>query len=115
MESQDLYALVYDAVKQAIADSESETDPRILRRFEEGSVQFTDSTGKVVKDIPASMVFKKITSVREKLRVLEQKLNNHGGLSQSDRAELQVYLSRCYGSLTTFNFLFASDADKFKS
>ena len=51
MESQDLYALVYDAVKQAIADSESETDPRILRRFEEGSVQFTDSTGKVVKDI----------------------------------------------------------------
>ena len=115
MESQDLYALVYDAVKQAVEDTTTDADPRILRRFEEGTVQFTDNTGKIVKDVPASVVFKKVTSVREKLRVLEQKLNNHGGLTQSDKAELQVYISRCYGSLTTFNFLFASEDDKFRS
>ena len=86
-----------------------------MRRFEEGSVSFADNTGTVVKQMPASTMFKKVTSIREKLRVLEQKLNNHGSLSQSDKAEMQVYISRCYGSLTSFNFLFAEDADKFKS
>lgn len=114
MEAQEMYDLVYDAVKQALAE-EGTTDPRLLRRFEEGSVVFRDATGKEVKDLPIAVIFKKVTAVREKLRVLEQKLNNHGALSQADKAEMQAYISRCYGSLTTFNFLFASDADKFSS
>ena len=115
MESDDLYSLVYDAVRQAVADSNADPETRLLRRFEEGSVSFSDNTGKVVKQMPAATVFKKVTSIREKLRVLEQKLNNHGALNQSDKAEMQVYISRCYGSLTSFNFLFANDAEKFKS
>ncbi|MFT6146219.1 MAG: hypothetical protein ACJAZO_000763 [Myxococcota bacterium] len=115
MESEDLYAIVYDAVRQAVADSNTDPETHLLRRFEEGSVAFTDNTGKVVKQMPTGTLFKKVTSIREKLRVLEQKLNNHGSLSQSDKAEMQVYVSRCYGSLTSFNFLFAEDADKFKS
>lgn len=115
MDANELYETVYDAVKQAVSDHGAEPDPRLLRRFDEGIVSFRDNTGKVVKEMPASVAFKKVTSVREKLRVLEQKLNNHGGLSQSDKAELQVYLSRCYGSLTTFNFLFANEDEKFRS
>jgi hypothetical protein len=46
--------------------------------------------------------------------VLEQKLNNHDGLSPGDKAELQAYVTKCYGSLTTFNFLFRDEEDKFK-
>ncbi|MBX3180433.1 MAG: hypothetical protein KF886_24045 [Candidatus Hydrogenedentes bacterium] len=65
------------------------------------------------KEIPIDVFFKKITSVREKLRVLEQKLNNHAGLSESEKAELQLYITRAYGSLTTFNVLFKEDDDKF--
>lgn len=65
------------------------------------------------KEIPIDQFFKKITSVREKLRVLEQKLNNHPNLSETDKAELQLYITRAYGSLTTFNVLFKEEDDKF--
>ena len=58
--------------------------------------------------------FKKVTSVRDKLRVLEQKLNAHQSLSLGEKAELQGYITRAYGSLTTFNSLFRDDEDRFK-
>jgi hypothetical protein len=106
------YELVYDAVRQALLDADG-GDARLLRRFEGGRVVFEDNQGKAVKEIPAATVFKKVTSVREKLRVLEQKLNNHDRLSDADKAEVQRLITRCYGSLTTFNFLFADDAAKF--
>jgi hypothetical protein len=65
------------------------------------------------KEIPIDVFFKKVTSVRERLRVLEQKINNHSALSMEDRADLQQLITRAYGSLTTFNILFANDDDKF--
>lgn len=107
------YELVYDAVRQALADAEG-GEGRLLRRFEAGRVLFEDGTGKQVKEIRAATFFKKVTAVREKLRVLEQKINNHGALSESDKADLQRQITRCYGSLTTFNFLFGDDSAKFK-
>lgn len=107
------YELVYDAVRQALADVDA-GDARMLRRFEGGRVLFEDAQNKLAKDLPAAMVFKKITSVREKLRVLEQKLNNHPRLDDADKAEIQKLITRCYGSLTTFNFLFADESAKFQ-
>jgi hypothetical protein len=65
------------------------------------------------KEVPIAVFFKKITSVREKLRVLEQKLNNHPTLSNEEKLELQMLISRAYGSLTTFNILFQDEEDKF--
>jgi len=65
------------------------------------------------REVPVEAFFKKITSVREKLRILEQRLNNHRDLSIEDKAEFQQLISRAYGSLTTFNFLFRDDDDKF--
>lgn len=65
------------------------------------------------KEVALSAFFKKITSVREKLRVLEQKLNNHPSLSNEEKLELQTLITRAYGSLTTFNVLFRDDADRF--
>jgi len=65
------------------------------------------------KEIPIDAFFKKITSVREKLRVLEQKINNHKNLSETEKADLQRFITKSYGSLTTFNVLFKEDEDRF--
>jgi hypothetical protein len=65
------------------------------------------------KRIPLDSLFRKIVLVREKLRVLEQRINNHEKLSDEDRLQLQQYITQCYGSLTTFNVLFRNKADQF--
>lgn len=114
METQELYDLVYDAVRQAIADEAGGTGVGLSKRMVGGAVLFRDDEGRTVKEVETHVFFRKVTAIREKLRVLEQKLNNHPGLSGEDKAELQGYVTRCYGSLTTFNFLFRDEDDKFK-
>lgn len=66
------------------------------------------------KDVPIEAFFKKIIGVREKLRVLEQKINNNKNLSTEEKIELESYITRSYGSLTTFNVLFADKASQFR-
>lgn len=66
------------------------------------------------KEIPMDTFFHKIVMVREKLRVLEQNINNHPKLDDEDRVHLQQYITRCYGSLTSFNVLFAYREDQFR-
>lgn len=55
----------------------------------------------------------KVVMVREALRVLEQRINNHPKLDDADRIQLQQYITRVHGSLTTFNVIFADEEDKF--
>lgn len=101
-------------LRQVIGEELGIGEVEMAARWQGGEVVLRPGKeGVADKTIPIDALFHKIVMVRDKLRVLEQKLNTHPGLSDADRIQLQAYITGCYGSLTTFNVLFADKRDFF--
>ena len=65
------------------------------------------------KELGIEDFFHKIVMIRDRLRVMEQRINSSKEMGEEDKANLQQYITRIYGSMTTFNVLFADKEDYF--
>jgi hypothetical protein len=112
LDEEDLRKIV-QAVR-AVLNAEQSVSGTIGERWAGGQLVLKPGKpGTQEKAVPIEAFFRKIVSVRDKLRVLEQRINTHPKLADEDRLQLQEYITRAYGSLTTFNVLFAEAADRF--
>ena len=93
-------------------EATGQAEVSLAPKWEGGVIQMVPKDGQA-KEIPIDSLFHKVVMVRDRLRTLEMKLNAHPKLTDAEKVEMQQYVTRCYGSLTTFNVLFREKADQF--
>jgi len=87
----------------------------IADKFKGGTITLNPADSNLTsKEIPIDTFFHKIVMVRDRVRVMEQKINSSKNLDDQEKVDLQQYISRIYGSLTTFNILFKNSSQNFK-
>ena len=102
-------------IREAIEDSLGIGEVETLDRFKDGTIDINPGIdGAASKTLPIESLMHKIVMIRDNLRMLEQKINSNPKLDDAEKVVLQQYVTRCYGSLTTFNMLFKNRDDWFK-
>jgi hypothetical protein len=110
MDADEFRRVLADVIRDELGMSEIE----IAGRWQGGEMILKPGReGLQEKRLPVESLFRKIVMIRDKLRVLEQRINTHPKLGDDDKVQLQQYVTGCYGSLTTFNVLFADREDQF--
>lgn len=115
-----LREFVRDVVAQAAQEMGLERPDTVIEelgsRWHKGTLVLQPADRSLqAKEVPMEVFFHKVVGVRNQLRVLEQKINSHPNLTDAEKIDMQQYVTRCYGSLTTFNLLFKNKEDQFSS
>ncbi|GMV52477.1 MAG: hypothetical protein AMXMBFR68_02690 [Ignavibacteria bacterium] len=93
---------------------ESRHSADLAPKWQGGSVVFKPAdSGLAQHELQIDKFMHKVVMMRDNLRVLEQQINSSSSLTDGEKLKLQGYITRVYGSLTSFNFMFASPDDKF--
>jgi hypothetical protein len=113
-----LAGLISETAQAVVAalglEKEEDVVEEIGTRWQGGHLVLTPADASLQsKEVPLDTFFHKIVMIRNNLRVLEQKVNANEKLSAAEKFDLQQYITRCYGSLTTFNVLFKNKEDHF--
>jgi hypothetical protein len=106
-----------EAVVQSLGiEQKQDVVEGLANRWQQGTLVLRPADTSVQsKEVPLETFFHKIVMIRNNLRVLEQKVNASEKLSDADKFDMQQYITRCYGSLTTFNILFKNKEDQFST
>lgn len=110
MDAQEFKDVLRQVIREELGAGEVELGGRwqggemVLRPGKEGTAE---------KRVPIDVFFHKIVMIRDRLRVLEQRINASNKLTDEDKVAMQQYITQSYGTLTTFNVLFANREDGF--
>lgn len=118
--TQPLARLIEDTVTATVSAlglerPESVRDELLARWHDGRMVLHSADPALQTKEVPLEVFFHKLVMVRNNLRVLEQKVNAHEKLTEAEKVEMQQYITRSYGSLTTFNILFRHKDGQFNT
>lgn len=112
MEKEDLKRMA----RYIVDEMDSRHNADLAFKWSKGTVVFQPGDPNTNEhEISMEKFMHKVVLVRDNLRVLEQNINSSSSLSEAEKLKFQSYITKCYGSLTSFNFMFYSDEDKFKS
>ncbi len=115
MEIDEVYRIAFNAFHDALRTvfATEEGSAEIAAKFRGGTLVMKPKDEALQsKELELDVFFRKLVSVRNNLRTLEQKVNA-SNLTEAEKLELDTYITRSYGSLTTFNVLFQEADDRF--
>jgi hypothetical protein len=109
MDADEFKAALRQVIREELAVSTVAIGPRwkggqlVLKPGKEGTQE---------KAMTIESFFHKIVMLRDRLRVLEQRINSHATLGDEEKVQMQQYITQCYGTLTSFNILFAEPKEE---